>query len=119
MTHCWIQVLGTAIPSLPNRLGSQVCPKCNYLHDDNRNGKTFVCNVCGHKDDADRNAGINIKKRALDKKIKKITEKYRYEKHKRHQKLRQLYQKRHEKWLKEKQIEIDYRSKSEQNTLAI
>ena len=98
---------------------SQLCPKCNYLHEDNRNGKTFVCNVCGHKDDADRNAGINIKKRAFDKDINEITEKYRYVKQKRHQELRKLYKKRHEKWLKEHQKEIVYRSKSEQEALAI
>jgi IS605 OrfB family transposase len=98
---------------------SKVCPNCNYLHKNNRNGKTFVCNVCGHKDDADRNAGINIKRRAFDKEIKEITEKYRYAKYKRHQELRNLYQKRHKKWLKEHQEKIYYRSKSEQKALAI
>ncbi|MFW6130405.1 MAG: zinc ribbon domain-containing protein, partial [Atribacterota bacterium] len=98
---------------------SKVCPNCNHLHDDNRNGKAFVCNVCGHKDDADRNAGINIKRRAFDKEIKEITEKYRYAKHKRHRELRKLYQKRHKKWLQEHPEEVNYRSKSGKYALAI
>ena len=98
---------------------SKVCPNCNYLHDDNRNGKTFVCNVCGHKDDADRNAGINIKRRAFDEEIKEITEKYRYAKQKRHQEIRKLYHKRHKEWLQEHKKETNYRSESEQKALAI
>lgn len=98
---------------------SQICPVCNYLHEDNRKGKNFICNVCGYEDDADVNASVNIKNRAFDKEVNQITEKYRYTKHKRHQELKKLYHKRHNEWLKEHPDEVKYCSKSKKCALAI
>ena len=37
---------------------SKMCPKCANIDDNNRKGKSFVCTVCKHEDDADHNAGI-------------------------------------------------------------
>lgn len=48
---------------------SQVCPVCGNLDADNRKDKAFKCTCCGHEDDADHNASVNIKERANDKEI--------------------------------------------------
>jgi len=39
---------------------SQTCPKCSYVDRMNRKGEMFTCLSCGHTDNADINAGINI-----------------------------------------------------------
>ena len=79
---------------------SKVCPHCSNIDNDNRNNKKFVCTVCKHTLDADYNATINIEKRAFDKEIFEIVEKYKYSVKKRHQAIKDLYKKRHEDWLK-------------------
>lgn len=56
---------------------SQVCPVCGNRTPDNRNGKVFHCTCCGHTDDADHNASVNIKERYLDKEQMEICEKYK------------------------------------------
>ena len=61
-----------------------MCPKCFYIHDKNRNGKSFVCTVCKHKDDADHNAAVNIGQRAFDEEVIEIVEKFPYNTNKRH-----------------------------------
>lgn len=77
---------------------SKLCPKCNNVHKDNRNGKIFKCTQCGHTDDADHNASINIKNRAFDEEITTVVKQYRYNTEKRHIALLELYAKRYEKY---------------------
>ncbi len=57
---------------------SQVCPVCGCLDKENRDGKKFRCACCGHEDDADHNASVNIRERALDKELLDLCEKYKY-----------------------------------------
>jgi len=45
---------------------SQECAACRHTHPDNRKSQSrFVCDSCGHTDNADRNAAEVIKKRAI------------------------------------------------------
>lgn len=81
---------------------SQLCSRCFNIDEDNRDGKSFICNVCGYQADADANASQNIKTRAFDKEVNKITKDYRYNKYLRHQKLKELYKSRHQYWLQQK-----------------
>lgn len=39
---------------------SQTCPKCGHVDRMNRKGEMFACLSCGHTDNADLNAGVNI-----------------------------------------------------------
>lgn len=75
---------------------SQVCPVCGNLDKENRNGKTFHCTCCGHKDDADHNASVNIRARAMDKELLALCEKYKYSQKLRHEKIREYYQEKKE-----------------------
>ncbi len=45
---------------------SKMCPICGCIEDENRsNQETFECVECGHKDNADSNAALNIRNRVL------------------------------------------------------
>jgi putative transposase len=44
---------------------STTCPVCGHSDRGNRNGELFLCLSCGHKDNADINAGKNILNRFL------------------------------------------------------
>lgn len=45
---------------------SKMCPVCGCIEDENRpNQETFECVECGHTDNADTNAAINIRNRVL------------------------------------------------------
>lgn len=45
---------------------SQECADCGHIHPDNRQTQSvFLCERCGHTDNADRNAALVIKKRAI------------------------------------------------------
>ena len=45
---------------------SKACPLCGCIDDGNRtNQETFCCVKCGHKDNADTNAAVNIKNRVV------------------------------------------------------
>jgi len=44
---------------------SQICNKCGFVHESNRNGELFLCGNCGHTSDADFNASKNILNRYL------------------------------------------------------
>ena len=44
---------------------SRGCPSCGHVSASNRKGLHFVCQKCGHKDDADRNASVNIRLRSV------------------------------------------------------
>jgi transposase len=45
---------------------SQTCNSCRAINKKSRNGEVFKCTVCGHADDADHNASMNILQRFLD-----------------------------------------------------
>ncbi|MCD5401874.1 RNA-guided endonuclease TnpB family protein [candidate division NPL-UPA2 bacterium] len=79
---------------------SKECPVCHNVNDNNRNGKSFECTVCSHKDDADHNASVNIASRAYDKEIAEITAKYFYSTKKRCQAIKALLLKRHRSCMK-------------------
>ena len=45
---------------------SQECADCGHIHPDNRKSQSsFICCRCGYSDNADRNASLVIKKRAI------------------------------------------------------
>jgi len=45
---------------------SQECAECGHIHPDNRVSQSeFVCQACGHQDNADRNAGRVIARRGV------------------------------------------------------
>lgn len=57
---------------------SQQCPICNYVDKGNRKTQEkFSCLNCGHTDNADHNASINIKNRLNFKEIKLNTPSYK------------------------------------------
>jgi putative transposase len=80
---------------------SKTCPKCSNIDDKNRRGKSFICTVCKHKDDADHNAAINIERRAFDDEVKEIVGKYTYNTKKRHEAIKKLYAERHRSYKKD------------------
>ena len=46
---------------------SQECANCSHIHPDNRKSQAwFQCGGCGHIDNADRNASLVIKKKAIN-----------------------------------------------------
>jgi len=45
---------------------SQTCNSCGAIDKKSRNGEIFKCIACGHVDDADHNASMNILQRFLD-----------------------------------------------------
>jgi IS605 OrfB family transposase len=85
---------------------SKCCPKCWNVDDNNRNGKSFHCTVCNHKDDADHNASENIAYRATDEEVTAIAEQYAYSTYKRHKALKELFAERHRHYLKSFQVVI-------------
>ena len=44
---------------------SQRCNRCGYVDKGNRDRARFDCLNCGHSDDADHNAALNIRDRAI------------------------------------------------------
>ena len=57
---------GKAVFKVPAPYTSQECANCGHTHPDNRKTQdVFSCGHCGHVDNADRNASIIIKKRAI------------------------------------------------------
>ena len=57
---------GKAVFKIPAPYTSQECATCGHTHPDNRKDQaTFICGCCGHIDNADRNASLVIKKRAI------------------------------------------------------
>ena len=45
---------------------SQECSVCHHIDPDNRKGEKFLCTNCGHVDDANFQASINIKNKAIN-----------------------------------------------------
>lgn len=57
---------GKVVFKVPAQYTSQECADCSHIHPDNRvSQKLFKCGHCGHIDNADRNASLVIKKRAI------------------------------------------------------
>lgn len=55
---------GIALSTVHASYTSKMCPICGCIADENRpNQETFECIECGHKDNADHNASVNIKNR--------------------------------------------------------
>jgi len=60
------QHAGKALFKVDAKYTSQACAACEHTHPDNRKSQElFVCGECGHTDNADRNAALVIKKRAI------------------------------------------------------
>lgn len=63
--------LGVKVSEVNSAYTSQQCPVCNHTSKNNRKTQeTFCCVKCGHTDNADHNASINIRNRYFDKRIK-------------------------------------------------
>ena len=57
---------GIAVSTVQASYTSKMCPICGCIEDENRpNQETFDCVECGHKDNADVNAAVNIRNRVL------------------------------------------------------
>ena len=57
---------GKAVFKIPAPYTSQECASCGHTHPDNRKEQAlFLCGDCGNVDNADRNATLVIKKRAI------------------------------------------------------
>ena len=60
------QNAGKAFFKVDAKHTSQECAACEHTHPDNRKSQEqFVCGNCGNSDNADRNAALVIKKRAI------------------------------------------------------
>jgi putative transposase len=58
---------GKVVFKVSAKFTSQECAKCGHIHPDNRiNQALFHCGSCGNIDNADRNASLVIKKRAIN-----------------------------------------------------
>ena len=56
-----------AISLVQSEYTSKRCPVCGCIEDENRlSQEEFCCVNCGHKDNADHNAAVNIKNRVLE-----------------------------------------------------
>lgn len=57
---------GRAVVRVKPHYTSQACNRCGYVSPDNRRSQSrFICQHCGHTDNADRNAAKNIRAIAL------------------------------------------------------
>ena len=55
---------GIKVHITPSQYTSQMCPVCGTIDRENRpDQETFECINCGHTDNADHNASVNIKNR--------------------------------------------------------
>ncbi|MCL4319162.1 MAG: transposase [Firmicutes bacterium] len=59
---------GKLVITVPPAYSSQECAICTFTHPDNRLSQAeFVCQRCGHADNADHNAAVVIAKRGIQK----------------------------------------------------
>ena len=64
--------LGIRVHITPSQYTSQQCPVCGYIDEDNRpTQEVFECKNCGHTDNADHNASVNIKNRFTEDVLRK------------------------------------------------
>ena len=68
---------------------------------ENRHEKKFCCTACGYKDDADHVGAVNIEKRAEDKELQELCEKYKYNHKNLQNAIKIVYSKRHVAYQKE------------------
>lgn len=55
---------GIRVHITPSQYTSQMCPKCGHIARANRRTQeNFICVHCGHEDNADHNAAVNIRNR--------------------------------------------------------
>jgi putative transposase len=59
--------LGHWVIDVPANHSSQECSECHYISPQNRDGEKFVCESCGHHDDADIDAAVVIADRTRNK----------------------------------------------------
>jgi putative transposase len=59
--------LGNWVIDVPAHHSSQECSECHYVSPKNRDGEKFVCEECGHHDDADVDAAVVIADRTRNK----------------------------------------------------
>lgn len=58
---------GLSVSLVHSEYTSQQCPVCGHISQDNRpNQETFKCQCCGHYDNADHNAAVNIVNRVRE-----------------------------------------------------
>lgn len=56
-----------AVSTVQSNYTSKMCPICGCIADENRlSQEDFCCINCGHKDNADHNAAVNIRNRVLE-----------------------------------------------------
>jgi putative transposase len=53
------------VVKVPAHYTSQTCGACGVVDARSRKGKTFCCVACGHRDDADANAALEIQRRGI------------------------------------------------------
>ncbi len=68
---------GKIVLKVNPRHTSQECSVCHHIDPDNREGEKFLCTNCGHVDDANFQAGINIKNKAINHYVLNIIQKVR------------------------------------------
>ncbi len=57
---------GSLLVKISPQFSSQECADCGHIHPGNRKTQSiFLCLMCGHRDNADRNAALVLKKRAI------------------------------------------------------
>jgi putative transposase len=58
---------GSLLVKINPQFSSQECADCDHIQPENRvNQAEFVCQRCGHRDNADHNAALVLKKRAIN-----------------------------------------------------
>lgn len=90
---------GRAFAEIMPEFTSQLCPVCSNVDKESRNGKTFKCTCCGHTDDADHNAAVNIRDRYSDAEIAKIMSENPYNHKQCAEAIKICYAKRHKAYI--------------------
>lgn len=63
---------GIAVSTVQSYYTSKTCPVCGYIDDGNRlTQEDFCCVECGHSDNADHNASVNIRNRVAEAVLRK------------------------------------------------
>ena len=73
--HYKARLSGGQIIEVDPKNTSRRCSSCGHVAQENRESQAmFLCKACGHKDNADHNAAINILDRALRDHVEEITD---------------------------------------------